>query len=256
MNRQFSPQKYSFRCGFGLLGHAGRERVRFMYRCSREGVPLTAPIVFSEIERSIALVEAVMPKQKSEPPNRNSTRRQYEKQLRKLQTELCRLQDWVVRVGLRVIVIFEGRDAAGKGGTIKAITERVSPRVFRLVALPAPSDREKTQLYVQRYMQHLPGRRRSRHLRSQLVQPRRRGIRDEILHQRAICIIFGNLPQVRKPHRPLGNHPRQVLAGSWAKGAAAALRSPHRRSLAPMEAQPDGPRVVSRAGTTIPTRAT
>ena len=83
-------------------------------------------------------------------------RKEYEKELLKLQTELCRLQDWVVEKGLRVIVVFEGRDTAGKGGTIKAIMERVSPRVFRLVALPAPSDREKTQLYVQRYMQHFP----------------------------------------------------------------------------------------------------
>ncbi len=80
----------------------------------------------------------------------------YEKEMRKLQTELCRLQEWVKHKGLRVIVIFEGRDAAGKGGTIKAITERVSPRVFRLVALPAPSDREKSQMYMQRYMQHFP----------------------------------------------------------------------------------------------------
>jgi polyphosphate kinase 2 len=82
--------------------------------------------------------------------------KKYAKELRKLQTELCRLQDWVVHSGLRVIVIFEGRDAAGKGGTIKAIMERVSPRVFRLVALPAPSDRQKTQLYVQRYIPHFP----------------------------------------------------------------------------------------------------
>jgi polyphosphate kinase 2 len=70
--------------------------------------------------------------------------------------ELCRLQDWVKHEGLRVIVVFEGRDGAGKGGTIRAITERVSPRVFRLVALPAPSDREKSQMYIQRYMQHFP----------------------------------------------------------------------------------------------------
>jgi polyphosphate kinase 2 len=83
-------------------------------------------------------------------------RKQYEKDLRKLQTELCHMQEWVKHHGLRVIVVFEGRDAAGKGGTIKAITERVSPRVFRLVALPAPSDREKTQMYLQRYMQHFP----------------------------------------------------------------------------------------------------
>src|SRR5579871_6373087 len=87
---------------------------------------------------------------------RKLKRKRYEKELKKLQTELCRLQEWVKHKGLRVIVLFEGRDAAGKGGTIKAITERVSPRVFRLVALPAPSDREKTQLYVQRYMQHFP----------------------------------------------------------------------------------------------------
>jgi polyphosphate kinase 2 len=83
-------------------------------------------------------------------------RKKYEKELRKLQTELCALQQWVVHKGLRVIIVFEGRDTAGKGGTIKAIMERVSPRVFRLVALPAPSDREKTQLYLQRYMQHFP----------------------------------------------------------------------------------------------------
>ena len=82
--------------------------------------------------------------------------KKYAKELRKLQAELCHLQEWIKHKGLRVIIIFEGRDAAGKGGTIKAITERVSPRVFRTVALPAPSDREKTQMYLQRYMQHFP----------------------------------------------------------------------------------------------------
>jgi len=80
----------------------------------------------------------------------------YDKQLRKLQVELCRLQDWVKAEGARIIVIFEGRDAAGKGGTIKAITERVSPRVFRVIALPAPSDREKSQMYLQRYIRFFP----------------------------------------------------------------------------------------------------
>ncbi len=83
-------------------------------------------------------------------------RRAYEKELRKLQVELCRLQAWVKAKGLRVIIAFEGRDAAGKGGMIKAITERVSPRVFRVVALPAPSDREKGQMYMQRYVEHFP----------------------------------------------------------------------------------------------------
>ncbi|WP_217440897.1 MULTISPECIES: polyphosphate kinase 2 [unclassified Myxococcus] len=83
-------------------------------------------------------------------------RKAYEKELQKLQTRLCLLQDWVKQEGLRVVVVFEGRDAAGKGGTIRAITERVSPRVFRVVALPTPSSREKTQMYLQRYVSHFP----------------------------------------------------------------------------------------------------
>jgi polyphosphate kinase 2 len=83
-------------------------------------------------------------------------RKEYERELERLQVELVNLQEWVKHEGLKVVVIFEGRDAAGKGGIIKRIMERVSPRVFRVVALPAPSDREKTQLYYQRYIQHLP----------------------------------------------------------------------------------------------------
>src|SRR5436190_874759 len=82
--------------------------------------------------------------------------KKYDKELRKLQARLCHLQDWVKQKGLRVIIIFEGRDAAGKGGTIRTLTERVNPRVFRAVALPAPSDREESQIYMQRYMQHFP----------------------------------------------------------------------------------------------------
>ena len=83
-------------------------------------------------------------------------RDEYEKELNKLQIRLCYLQRWVKEKGLRVVIIFEGRDGAGKGGTIRAITERLSPRVFRVVALPAPSDREKSQMYMQRYMRHFP----------------------------------------------------------------------------------------------------
>src|ERR1700675_2699312 len=83
-------------------------------------------------------------------------RKVYEKELHKLQVELCRLQNWVKAEGARAIIVFEGRDAAGKGGMIKAIAERVSPRVFRVIALPAPSDREKSQMYMQRYMAHFP----------------------------------------------------------------------------------------------------
>src|SRR5438046_4907427 len=83
-------------------------------------------------------------------------RKVYEKELHKLQVELCHLQDWVKQTGARIIILFEGRDAAGKGGTIKAITERVSPRAFRVVALPAPSDREKTKMFGQRYFEQFP----------------------------------------------------------------------------------------------------
>ncbi|MBX3358195.1 MAG: polyphosphate kinase 2 [Phycisphaeraceae bacterium] len=97
-----------------------------------------------------------MPKNKKDGSSGKLDRKAYEKELRKLQAKLCALQEWVKHKGLRVIIVFEGRDAAGKGGAIKAITERVSPRVFRLVALPAPSDREKSQMHMQRYMQHFP----------------------------------------------------------------------------------------------------
>jgi polyphosphate kinase 2 len=94
-----------------------------------------------------------MPKTKSKE---KLNRKKYEKELVKLQARLCALQEWVKAKGLRVIVILEGRDAAGKGGLIKAISERVSPRVFRVIALPAPSDREKSQMHMQRYMPHFP----------------------------------------------------------------------------------------------------
>jgi polyphosphate kinase 2 len=92
----------------------------------------------------------------ADTPAERMKRKAYEKEMAKLQVQLCHLQEWVKANKLRVIVLFEGRDAAGKGGTIKAITEKVSPRVFRVIALPAPSDREKTQLFLQRYMQHFP----------------------------------------------------------------------------------------------------
>jgi polyphosphate kinase len=96
------------------------------------------------------------PKQSTKEAPARMGNKQYMAELRKLQVELCKLQDWVKHKGLRVIIVFEGRDGAGKGGTIRAITERVSPRVFRVVALPAPSDREKSQMYMQRYVSHFP----------------------------------------------------------------------------------------------------
>ncbi len=92
----------------------------------------------------------------SATPKERLKRRDYDEQLARLHAELVKLQQWVVHSGLKVCIVFEGRDGAGKGGTIKAITERVSPRVFRVVALPAPTEREKSQMYVQRYLPHLP----------------------------------------------------------------------------------------------------
>jgi polyphosphate kinase len=97
-----------------------------------------------------------MAKKDSQKGDRKLTGKRYMKELRKLQAKLCMLQEWVKYKGLRVIIVFEGRDAAGKGGTIRAITERVSPRVFQVKALPAPSDRERSQMYMQRYLQHFP----------------------------------------------------------------------------------------------------
>ena len=82
--------------------------------------------------------------------------KEYEAELERLHSELVKLQEWVKHKGLKVAIVFEGRDGAGKGGAIKAITERVSPRVFRVIALPAPTEREKSQMYVQRYLPHLP----------------------------------------------------------------------------------------------------
>jgi polyphosphate kinase 2 len=90
------------------------------------------------------------------PDREKLSGKDYSKELRKLQGELCTLQQWVKHTGQRIIIVFEGRDAAGKGGTIRALTERLSPRIFRVVALPAPSDRQKTQIYIQRYMEHFP----------------------------------------------------------------------------------------------------
>ena len=101
-----------------------------------------------------------MKDKKPTPPNDmprvRLKKKYYEQQMKKLQVELCHLQDWVQQTGARVIILFEGRDAAGKGGIIKAIKERVSPRVFQIVALPTPTEREKTQIYMQRYIAHFP----------------------------------------------------------------------------------------------------
>jgi polyphosphate kinase 2 len=106
----------------------------------------------------VKAVKAKKDASKQQPPAPKGIlkRKAYDKELRRLHVELVKLQEWVKYKGLKVCVVFEGRDGAGKGGTIKAITERVSPRVFRVIALPAPTEREKSQMYVQRYLPHLP----------------------------------------------------------------------------------------------------
>lgn len=96
------------------------------------------------------------PENKVVKPGAKLKRKEFEKQLEKLEVELVKLQEWVKHKGLKIVVIFEGRDAAGKGGVIKRLTERVSPRIFRIIALPAPTERERSQMYIQRYIEHLP----------------------------------------------------------------------------------------------------
>jgi polyphosphate kinase 2 (PPK2 family) len=122
-------------------------------------------------------------------------RKDYDKTLRALQVELCALQEWVKHKGLRVVVVFEGRDAAGKGGAIKAITERVSPRVFRVAALPAPSDREKSQLYLQIYVPISPPPAKSQSSTAAGTIGRRR-ICDGLLHRSAAPPLPHTLPSV------------------------------------------------------------
>ena len=166
--------------------------------------------------------------------------KEYEKEIRRLQAKLCDLQAWVKHKGLRVMVLFEGRDGAGKGGTIRAITERVSPRVFRVVALPAPSDREKTQMYMQRYMAHFPA------AGEIVIFDRSWYNRAGVEHVMGFCTkeqyqrLSGDCSGGREVHRRGRNHPGQVLAGGKQRGAGTAIRSSHRRPLAPVEAQSDG----------------
>src|SRR6266446_1884059 len=138
--------------------------------------------------------------------------KKYLKELRKLQGELCKLQEWIKHKGLRAIIVFEGRDGAGKGGTIKAITERVSPRVFRMIALPAPTEREKSQMYVQRYLPHLPAG-GNRYLRPQLVQPRGSRAGNGFVLRRGRGEVLGGGAAGRTSDSRVRGHPDQILAG-------------------------------------------
>ena len=170
--------------------------------------------------------------------------KEYERELARLHGELVKLQLWVVAKGLKVVVLFEGRDGAGKGGVIKAITERVSPRVYRVVALPAPTEREKSQMYVQRYMRHLPAA-------GEIV------IFDRSWYNRAgvervmeFCPLeqvkrfLAMTPAVEKAIVEFGHHPDQILAGGERGGADPPARGEDQRSTQGLEAIADGPQVL------------
>jgi len=122
----------------------------------REDAAKAAPKAKKSVKASKAAVVKVADKASVPAKKEKLSRKDYDRELEKLHVELVKLQEWVKLKGLKVCVVFEGRDGAGKGGTIKAITERVSPRVFRVIALPAPTEREKSQMYAQRYLPHLP----------------------------------------------------------------------------------------------------
>ena len=182
----------------------------------------------------------------ADEPAEKMKRKDYEKELEKLQVELCHLQEWVKAEKLKVIIIFEGRDAAGKGGTIKALTEKVSPRVFRVCALPAPSDREKSQLFMQRYIQQFPAGGeivifdRSWYNRAGVEYVM--GFCSPAEHKRFLELC----PHGREIRRRCRDHPHQAVARGRDGGAGTPLQGAHRGSAAAVEAEPDGHRSFGR----------
>ena len=161
----------------------------------------------------------------------------------------CRWSSLICRTGSRrtanaIIIVFEGRDGAGKGGTIKALTERVSPRVFRVVALPAPSDREKSQMYMQRYMEHFPA------AGEIVIFDRSWYNRAGVEHVMGFCTheqhkrFLKLCPERREVHRRRWHPTHQDLAGGGPGRTGPAVRGAHRRSAPAVEAEPDGRRVV------------
>ena len=183
---------------------------------------------------------------KDEPkePQEKLKNKEYERELKKLHVELVKLQEWVKHKGLKICIVFEGRDGAGKGGTIKAITERVSPRVFRVVALPAPTEREKSQMYMQRYLPHFPAAGEivifDRSWYNRAGVERVMGFCTEEQARR----LSAGRPAGREGDGRVGHHPAEVLAGSQPRGADAAAGIADRRRPQDLEALADGPEVV------------
>src|SRR5215831_1276300 len=176
----------------------------------------------------------------SKPGKRKLKRKEYERELRKLQTKLVEMQEWVRASGARLVVLFEGRDAAGKGGVIHRIMERVSPRIFRHLALPAPTDREKTQMYAQRYVQHLPAAGevvlfdRSWYNRALVEHVMEFATEKQYQHFLKMCPGFEESAARRR-------HPGEILVRGQQGGAAPAILDAHLRSdeahwkLSPMD---------------------
>jgi polyphosphate kinase 2 len=162
----------------------------------------------------------------------------YLEQLRRLHVELVKLQEWVKQNGIKVCIVFEGRDGAGKGGTIKALTERVSPRVFRVVALPAPTDREKSQMYVQRYLPHLPA------AGEVVIFDRSWYNRAGVERVMGFCTdeqvkgFLKTVPQCGACDRRLGRDSPQVLAGSQFRGTDPPTRGADQGRAQNLEADP------------------
>ena len=144
-------------------------------------------------------------------PQETIDRYTYFKELLRLQKELIKLQDWVVHQKLKVVVLFEGRDAAGKGGVIKRVTQRLNPRICKVVALSAPTERERTQWYFQRYVDASASRRRNRSVRPQLVQSRRRRARDGVLHGSGLRGLLSHRAGIRAHAGAIRYHPGQIL---------------------------------------------
>ncbi len=184
---------------------------------------------------------------RAEPGAKMKTK-DYEREMRRLHGELVAMQEWVKATGAKVCIVFEGRDTAGKGGTIKRITERVSPRVFKVVALSAPTERETVADVRPAVPAALPGRRRGRDLRPQLVQPRRRRAGHGLLHARADGEVPRAGPGGREGHGRRRDHPGQVLAGGQPRRADAPPRGSHQRPAQDLEADRHGPQVVRPLG--------
>ena len=174
--------------------------------------------------------------------------KEYQQLLRPLHGELVALQEWVKATGAKVCIVFEGRDTAGKGGTIKAITERVSPRVFRVVALPAPTEREKSQMYVQRYMTHFPAAGEvvifDRSWYNRAGVERVMGFCTPEQTERFLLLA----PAIEREMVRLRDHPHQVLAGGQPRGAEPPAGEPHRRPAQDVEADRHGPQVLREVG--------